>query len=156
MVTPIAYRTLRVHDQVDGQPKTWSYSVWCTGERELYNLETDPYQMRNLMAPLNERGPFAPFNSTSSGLDTENRRLVQRLDGLLLVLKTCKGDSCRQPYHQLFPSEGKLHALSQVLDPKYDDYFANLPRVQFSECILGYQNRFEKPEWEPSLAYGEK
>lgn len=143
-----------MHDEVDGNPLTYSYSVWCTGERELYDLNTDPYQVRNILAPLNAEGRFTPFNRSS--LSTDNRRLVERLDGLLLVLKTCKGNSCRQPYHELFPSEGKLHALSQVLDAKYDDYFANLPRVQWSECILGFQSRMEKPEWDPSLAYGKK
>jgi hypothetical protein len=157
------YRTLRVHDEIDGRPFTFSYSVWCTGERELYDLAHDPHQVRNLLAPLNDVGPFAEFDSTDNHgrhvLSHQHQRLLERLDSLLLVLKTCVGEICHKPYRALFPASsfdatgGEVYSIAQVLDAKYDWYFHSLPRVRFSKCALGYQSRFEYPEWKAEWAY---
>lgn len=158
-----AYRTLRVHDEIHGKPVTFSYSVWCTGERELYDLTTDPHQVRNILAPLNDLGAFHDFDSKDSHgkhiLSLAHRKVLDRLDGLLLVLKTCKGDTCHRPYASLFPASGfaatgEISSLSQALDGRFDAYFRHLPRVKFSQCALGYQSRFELPEWHGDLAYG--
>ena len=151
-----------MHDVVDGQAHTFSYAVWCTGERELYDLVSDPYQVRNQLAPLNALGPFMPFDAAAPGpggkgpaVSVETQRLLHRLDALTLVLKTCKGESCVHPYGAMFPG-GKIVTLQQAMDRKYDDYFANLPKVRFDHCMLGYQSRLEKPEWEDAWAYGKK
>lgn len=138
------YRTVRVHDG----GHTWSYSVWCTGERELYDLHEDPHQVRNLLAAHNGRGPFAAFGP----LADHTRRVAERLDALTLVLKTCVADACRRPFAVLFP-RGEAGSFAEALEPRFDAYFANLPRVQFKECALGFQSRLEKPEWEHHLAY---
>ncbi|KAK4688406.1 hypothetical protein P7C73_g1707, partial [Tremellales sp. Uapishka_1] len=156
-----AYRTLRVHDELDGHNLTFSYSVWCTGERELYDLTTDPNQVRNILAPLNELGSFTPFDQTSpsgqSVLPVHLQKLLNRLDGLVLVLKTCVGGGCTNPYGQLFPSiasaGGAISRLGHALDRRFDDYFARLPKVQFHHCALGYQSRLEKPEWRTEWGY---
>ena len=160
-----AYWTLRVHDEHDGKPTTFSYSVWCTGERELYDLVQDPHQVRNLLAPLNAHAPFATFNAGSMGAGTSynlllsdhHQRLLHRLDALVLVLKTCVGETCHQPYKALFPdiaSTGEeIYSLSQALDPRFDGYFEGLPKVKYSKCVLGYQARLEKPDWTPKLAF---
>lgn len=147
-----AYRTLRVHDEVDGKAHTFSYAVWCTGERELYDLVSDPYQVKNLLAPLNAVGAFAPFDAAEGKLDAETQRLLHRLDALTLVLKTCKGESCVHPYGAMFP-DGKISTLNQAMHKKYDEYFKQLPKVHFDHCALGYQSRLEKPEWEDAWAY---
>jgi hypothetical protein len=144
-LTP-AYRTIRVSDTVHGRKTSYSYSVWCTGERELYDLEADPLQTDNLLAGLNEAGPFADFSLLSSA------SLLTRLDALLLVLKTCVGDSCRRPWAALFPS-GEVKSLQDALDPTFDAYFHRLPRVRYDRCVLGYQARVEKPEWKDGWAY---
>lgn len=157
------YRTLRVHDETHGTPTTYSYSVWCTGERELYDLVADPHQVNNLLAGLNSVGPFAPFNasieSKGAPLSPHLQRTLHRLDGLLLVLKTCIGAACHKPYSELIPSSfatgsEEVFRLSQALNERYDDFFANLPRVRFDECALGFQSRLEKPEWNSAWAFG--
>lgn len=140
------YRTLRVHDE-GTRDLTYSYSVWCTGERELYDLTNDPYQITNLLAEHNA-SPFAAFDS----LSTDVKRIVSRLDALMLVLKTCVGPSCTAPWSVLFPQNG-VTGLSQALETKYDDFFAQLPRVKFDECALGYQARREEPLWRDSWAF---
>lgn len=151
----IAYRTLRVHDEHHGEAFTYSYSVWCTGERELYDLEKDPHQINNLLAPLNSVGRFASLSHHS--LPKHTSKLLDRLDGLLLVLKTCVGEVCHKPYKALFPdieaTGGEVYSLSQALDERFDDYFKGLPKVEYSKCELGYQSRLEKPDWEDRLAY---
>ncbi|TXT08809.1 hypothetical protein VHUM_02937 [Vanrija humicola] len=151
------YRTLRVHDEVDGRPVTWSYSVWCTGERELYDLVDDPYQVRNLLAPLNALGPFPAFDAKGEDgravLPRSLQRTLHRLDALTLVLKTCLGDTCRRPYAALFPDHAGEVVLQHALHRRYDGYFESLPKVHFSDCRLGFQTRNEKPEWSPDLAF---
>ncbi|KLT43955.1 putative arylsulfatase precursor [Cutaneotrichosporon oleaginosum] len=144
------YRTLRVHDEVAGQPVTYSYAVWCTGERELYDLVEDPYQVRNLLAGLNDVGPFAAFDA--GDVPEDRQRLLHRLDALTLVLKTCKGESCVEPYGALFP-QGRVSTLQQAMNRKYDEFFAALPKVHFDHCMLGFQNRLELPEWDNAWAY---
>lgn len=153
------YRTVRVHDEVHGRATTYSYSVWCTGERELYDLQRDPHQINNLLAPLNAAGPFADFGANGANgkplLSTTLQRTLHRLDALTLVLKSCVGDVCTKPYSALFPGLLEdIYRFSQVLDARFDSYFEGLPKVHFSECALGYQTRLEKPEWAPELAFG--
>lgn len=141
------YRTLRIHDEADNS-LTYSYSVWCTGERELYDLTTDRYQVRNLLAEHNEAGPFAQIDTLSPDLE----RVTNRVDGLMLVLKTCEGAPCGAPWATLFP-KGEVKSLAEALDAKYDKYFTSLPKVKFDQCALGYQARREHPLWQDSWAY---
>ncbi|KAK9770444.1 putative Arylsulfatase [Seiridium cardinale] len=58
------------------------YQVWCNNDHELYNLESDPGQMRNLLDPDRKT------SSTLLGVPLE--KIVARLDSLLFVLKSCK------------------------------------------------------------------
>ena len=64
--------------------------------------------------------------------------IIARLDALMLVLKTCKADTCRNPWLTLHP-EGDVHNLTEALNPQYD-YFYEVKehRVQFKECVPGY------------------
>ncbi|EKD03024.1 arylsulfatase precursor [Trichosporon asahii var. asahii CBS 8904] len=159
------YRTLRVSD---GEHK-YSYSVWCTGERELHDLNEDPHQVRNLLKAHNDLGRFAAFNASApaavsaasldlasrgleGSLDEDTKRVAERLDALLLVLKTCQGQQCREPWASLFPT-GEVTSFADALDAGYDGYFQNLPRVKFDECALGYQARRERPLWEDAWAW---
>lgn len=145
-----------MHDNVDGKPVTYSYAVWCTGERELYDLVSDPHQVRNQLAPLNALGAFPAFDAGGEeAVSAETQRLLHRLDAVTLVLKTCKGVSCVEPYSALFP-HGTVSTIQQAMNSKYDNYFAALPKVHFDHCMLGYQNRLEQPEWEDVWAYGNK
>lgn len=152
-----------MHDERNGHPVTYSYSVWCTGERELYDLVSDPHQINNLLAPLNKAGRFASFDSVNSDgkhiFPHDLRRLLHRLDALVLVLKTCQGETCTAPYKALFPSAsfestgGEVFKLEQVLEERYDAYFRRLPKVQYDRCELGYRAELEKPDWKAELAY---
>lgn len=74
------------------------YSVWCTGEHELYDLNNDQYELHNLY---------------DSGRVTT--QLVDRLDALLSVLKSCRGHTCRDPWRVLHPDNPKVQTLADAL-----------------------------------------
>ncbi|KAM0786789.1 hypothetical protein ACM66B_002223 [Microbotryomycetes sp. NB124-2] len=137
------YRTVRVVES--GGKIDFAYAVWCTGERELYDMSTDPDQMHNLL--LGE-------TSKTWLTGTEIEMVATRLDGLLLRLKDCVGDECRQPWKEIFP-RGQVSSLRQALDPKFDDFFATLPRVKYQDCTLGYHRAQEHPFWQSHLAFND-
>jgi N-acetylglucosamine-6-sulfatase len=55
----------------------WAYVEWEDGEKELYDMHTDPYQSHSLHA------------------EPEKADLIARLSARLDTLKGCSGDSCR-------------------------------------------------------------
>ncbi|KAF5351283.1 hypothetical protein D9758_007985 [Tetrapyrgos nigripes] len=155
------YRSIRA---VDGDEHAWVYGVWCTGERELYDLKTDPYELTNLAlnSPSQE---FDSFNFSTPSLTS----LASRLDALLVVLKTCVGEVCRDPWSAVFPAnstdpaeqkdqapvggQSPVTRLSDALSPKYDAYFESLPKFKYEKCQFGYFEDLESPKWEDGLAY---
>jgi N-acetylglucosamine-6-sulfatase len=55
----------------------WAYVEWDDGEKELYDMYTDPYQFRSVHA------------------EPDKADLIARLSARLDTLKGCSGDSCR-------------------------------------------------------------
>lgn len=73
----------------------------------------------------------------------------------MLVLKTCTGDACADPYSKLLPHDLKRHGppgFADLLHRDLDEYFAQLPKVSFKACGLGYHRALEQPEWNEALA----
>lgn len=116
------------------------YSVWCTGDTELYDLAEDPGELRNLLGGNNGASPPGALHIGGRAVD----QIVPRLDALLLVLKTCARDSCRQPWHVLHP-QGDVASLEDSLAPRFDAFYQGQPRVAFSRCELGYIAESEGP-----------
>ncbi|HEY9827824.1 MAG TPA: sulfatase [Stenomitos sp.] len=58
------------------QTSTYSYIEYSTGEKELYNLKVDAYQLNNIAS--------------------EQPRLVRTFSDRLALLKQCKGKSCKE------------------------------------------------------------
>ncbi|KAI9373875.1 alkaline-phosphatase-like protein [Aspergillus egyptiacus] len=114
------------------------YSVWCTNEREFYNIKDDPLQTVNLAA-----GP--PKYDSYRIANRPLQQILPRLDALMMVLKSCHEDSCRYPWAQLHPG-GDVRSLADALDLKYDKFYATQLNVQFSECSLGYHIWKEGPQ----------
>ncbi|KAK6220639.1 hypothetical protein LQW54_002084 [Pestalotiopsis sp. IQ-011] len=121
--------------RIVGEHESWLFSVWRTGETELYNIAEDPYELDNLA--------FDPTDATE--------KLIDRLNALLLVAKSCEGGTCRQPWRFLQPNNattnGTLEILSlrQALDPRYDDFFQSFPRFAFKECLQVQSIANEQP-----------
>ncbi|ORX63469.1 alkaline phosphatase-like protein, partial [Linderina pennispora] len=94
------------------------YSAWCTREHELYEMNSDPYQLVN------------KYNRTDPNF-------LNRLDALLNVLHDCKGDVCQRPWNTLH-KDGKVKSLKDALKPKYDEHYKALPKFRFLECKVYY------------------
>lgn len=103
------------------------YAVWCTGEHEFYDLKKDPYEMNNL------------YNQA-------NVQLVNRLDALLIVLKSCRAETCRDPWRVLHPTDRSVKTLQDALDEKYDLHYTQFKTVQYEECIGYYDAANELPQ----------
>ena len=72
--------------------------------------------------------------------------LSTRLDALLYVLKSCKGDACRSPWRFILPDK-EIKNLLEALSPQYDDLFGQIPKVSFSACEGGYVIAAEGAQW---------
>ncbi|KIX01793.1 uncharacterized protein Z518_09520 [Rhinocladiella mackenziei CBS 650.93] len=115
------------------------YSVWCTNEAELYDLKTDPLQTKNLLGT--NVTTETPFTIADRGIE----QIVHRLDALTMVLKSCKGKVCKEPWHYLHPG-GKVKTLTDALATTYDAFYANQPKVSYKLCLFGYNMKNEGPQ----------
>ena len=95
-------------------------------------MDSDPDQMDNLLAG----------GATSHGAQ---KKLVDRLDALLMVTKSCAQDTCRAPWAVLFP-DGSVNSLADAMDSKYDSFFSSQPKIAYSSCDLGYIIADEGPQ----------
>lgn len=136
------YRVVRVVEGEGDDKVDLAYSVWCTGEHELYDMTTDADQMHNLLLP-----------ETAVPAHIDLPRLANRLDALLLVLKSCVGEVCHEPWASVFPGGG-VTSLASALQADFDSYFVELPKVTYKDCDLGFHTAREFPYWEPALAFG--
>ncbi|CAK3774366.1 arylsulfatase [Lecanosticta acicola] len=127
------YKSLRIKS--GGQ--SFYYSVWCTGEKEFYDMNADPYQMDNLHRTLT--GPMQNLQF----FDRPWHQLVPRLDALLMVLKSCKQDTCRDPYSVLFPKR-EVRNLTAAMHRHYDNFFDGTPKLKFHSCHTGYIPHLEQ------------
>ncbi|KAM3419737.1 Arylsulfatase [Cercospora zeina] len=116
------------------------YTVWCTGERELYDVRQDPGQTRNL---LDAEGSAPSPDRLLLGRPLEDA--TARLDAVLLVLKSCKARSCHKPWESLHP-DGGVRTLKDALDSRFDQFYIAQPKVSFSSCPLGHIISEEGPQ----------
>ncbi|CAO3629163.1 unnamed protein product [Cunninghamella blakesleeana] len=119
---PNIYKTIRVISK----DYNYAYTVWCTGEHEFYDLRKDPYELDN-------------------EYETIDPRLADRLDALLLVLKSCRAESCRDPWSALHSNDPSVKTLVDALHYKYDEYYSSFRKVTFNECANYYSVENEQP-----------
>ncbi|KAJ2997326.1 hypothetical protein NUW58_g683 [Xylaria curta] len=122
------YKAMRVV----GKSYNLHYQVWCNNEHELYDLTTDPGQMVNLLHP-DER-----LHSTLLSLPLD--KVVQRLDSLLFVLKSCRAQTCIHPWRALHPG-GDVETLKDALSLRFDEFYQKrAERIKFDrwrDCDVG-------------------
>lgn len=130
------YKALRII----GEHYNFHYSVWCTNEHELYDLKTDPGQLHNLI----HEDEVAPETLLGYPL----AKVVARLDSLLFVLKSCKGQTCTKPWRALHPA-GNVGNLHDALSPRFDNFYeTQQKRIKYSRCEAGYIVDAEGPQFE--------
>lgn len=87
---------------------------------------------------------------------------MTRLNGLLLVTKSCSQDSCRNPwtvlqadYKSSVSTETTFTNLNEALDARYDSFFSQLPPVGFQKCMNYLYTPNEGPFYPPeSISLG--
>ncbi|KAG0646727.1 Arylsulfatase [Hyphodiscus hymeniophilus] len=118
------------------------YSIWCTNEHELYDMDLDPGQLHNILDPAQSD------TSTAVVAGLPIAKVVARLDSLLFVLKSCKGPTCREPWQTLHP-KGDVLTLRDALAPRFDRFYeVEQRRVEYNFCSNGYIVEAEGPMWE--------
>ncbi|KAI8717615.1 Sulfatase domain-containing protein [Fusarium sp. LHS14.1] len=119
------------------------YSVQCTNEHELYDMTVDPYQINNLLpSGANSTGmPIIDYDKSKAKINSHSLlRVVSRLDALMMVMKSCRGETCIKPWDVLHP-KGGASTLEDALQKKYDDFYMRSAKdnsVSFSLCTQGY------------------
>ena len=114
------------------------YQVWCSNEHELYDLETDPGQMTNLLHP------DEPAPEILMGVPLD--KVVARLDSLLFVLKSCKAETCVRPWQAIHPA-GNVDNLKDALSSRFDKFYEERKvKVKFDRCESGYILDAEGPQ----------
>ncbi|KAL2264167.1 hypothetical protein VTK26DRAFT_1285 [Humicola hyalothermophila] len=138
LVVNNTYKAVRVI----GRGYNLYYAVWCNNEHELYDLETDPYQLHNLLHPSH------PSPQTLLGIPLP--KVLARLDALLFVLKSCKGQTCVRPWQALHPgADGDVHTLRDALRSEFDVFYEQQQkRVSFDRCEMGQIIDAEGPQFE--------
>jgi N-acetylglucosamine-6-sulfatase len=116
------------------------YTVWCTGEREFYDVTRDPAQMHNYFDPSH-----TALQTHYQLLGRPFKHVTDRLDALLMVTKSCKGKECREPWGVLHP-DGDVRSLAGALEECFDSFYENQPRVSFSSCVKGHIVSEEGPQ----------
>lgn len=125
-----------------------SYTVWCSGEHELYDLITDVGQMDNLLLLESTTTLISGLGSVAS--------LAARLDALLFVLKSCKGETCVKPWKALH-TRGDVENLKQAMEKQFDAFYEQEQlKVRYSRCEMGYLLDAEGPQFESDgVAYND-
>lgn len=73
-------------------------------------------------------------------------KVITRLNGLSMTLKSCKGEDCIYPWNVIHP-QGDVKTLREAMDPKFDKlYEVEMPQVSFDECARGYIVELEGPQ----------
>jgi hypothetical protein len=159
------YKGIRLHSK----DYNLYYAVHCTNERELYDmavsilststdisalsttLQVDPYQINNLL-PSGKNSTGMPIASyADSSVKINNKPLlsiVSRLDAIMMVMKSCKGKTCTEPWKVLHP-DGDVKSLKDAMDSKYDSFYlqaAEKNSVSFGMCMGGYIVTAEGPQ----------
>jgi N-acetylglucosamine-6-sulfatase len=62
-----------------------------------------------------------------------------------MVLKSCSGLQCTEPWHELHP-DGKVSSLKDAMNISFDSFYGDQPKVSFSACEAGYIKSSEGPQ----------
>lgn len=82
---------------------------------------------------------------------------MHRLNGLLLVTKSCEREVCRRPWPTLQQEAGpgaSFRNLDEAMAARYDGFFAALPQVGFQECMFYQYAPNEVPFYPPAAQLG--
>lgn len=99
--------------------------------------QTDPGQLKNLY--------LSHKSSPTKLLGTDVAIVIDRLDALMMVLKSCTGLTCIEPWKVLHP-QGDVTSLADALTVQYDAFYEEQVKVSFNRCEFGYIIDAEGPQ----------
>jgi len=118
-------------------------------ETSSYCAQGDPHQLHNL---LDENKLPSTFD-VKAVLSLPTVKVAARLDSLLLVLKSCKGERCVKPWSALHPA-GDVATLKHALSPRFDSFYEDEQvRIQYSRCEPGFIIDAEGPQFDVDGLY---
>jgi hypothetical protein len=118
--------------------------VWCNDAHQLYDLKIDPYEIDNLLADSHHARDTSPARKV---MGVPLIKVASRLDSLLFVLKSCKGDVCRKPWEALHP-DGRVQTLKDALNDEYDYFYQEEQvKIKYNRCEQGYIVDAEGPQF---------
>ncbi|KAF2864022.1 arylsulfatase [Piedraia hortae CBS 480.64] len=143
-----SYKALRIV----GDGYNLLYTVWCTGEHELYEMNHDPYQLDNIYTLSPWATVSFPNATYVHGRQGPQPRptvrvldLLGRLDAVTMVLKSCKGRACTDPWETLHP-DGRVRNLEDAMHHRYDRFYElQRGRVRLAACLGGQILANEEP-----------
>lgn len=100
--------------------------------------------MNNLLSPKESQARITTI-TLNGRHEWPLERVVDRLDALMMVLKSCKQQSCTHPWKSLHPS-GDVNNLLHALSTNYDDFYREQVKVSFTRCEGGYIVESEGPQ----------
>lgn len=103
-------------------------------------LQNDPYELNNIYPTSDVDG-----DAKVTILGYPRTQVINRLDALLLVLKSCQGITCVKPWEVLHP-EGDVQSLQDALNKKFDDFYSQQVKVSYDRCESGYIVDAEGPQ----------
>ena len=126
-----------------GQDYNIYYPVWCTGDKESYDIRDDPGQLENYIDEDYKDIAAKRDSYRLAGHPFES--IVDRLDALMMVLKSCKGDACRNPWNVLQPGR-KIKTVKDALAHRHDTFYEEKAEANFNVCVLSYMREVEGPQ----------
>lgn len=135
-----------------------SYVTWCTNEHELYDMMVRSLPLS--LTPVDIRRQKAKQTSQTDTAQMHNlyhddskylfgypiSKVISRLNGLMMVTKTCKGKDCIRPWNVIHP-DGDVETIRDAMDPKFDDFYEKeMPQVSYDYCTRGYYAEIEGPQ----------
>lgn len=73
-------------------------------------------------------------------------KVLTRLNGLMMVSKSCKAQECIYPWSVIHP-EGDVNTIRDAMDPMFDAFYEDeMPQVSFDKCVRGYFTELEGPQ----------
>jgi hypothetical protein len=103
-------------------------------------VKTDPYQLNNLL--------HSAAKPPATLVGVPFAKVIARLDALLFVLKSCKGQTCVRPWHALHPA-GNVQNLQDALSSRFDTFYEQQQKkVSFNRCEMGHLLDAEGPQFE--------
>lgn len=110
----------------------------------------------NQLTGILQADPWETNNLARGEVGNEHKRLLTRLNAVLMVTKSCTSNPCRDPWSVLQPLNcaSPISSLTSAMNPEYDSFFANIPNIRFGKYMQYQDEGNEVPFYPPGAEEG--